>query len=347
MTPIAPKVVDVSHYESLSGNGWQDVRRSGIIGAICKSSEGNTVIDDRYEGFVAGARAAGLLTGAYHFLRPGDMSREADFFLRCARPDDKTLISCDYEVASVSAGDARQFIEHVEAKIGRKVVLYSGNTIKEKLGDRVDPWWAARRLWLAQYSAKWIVQRSWTAPWLWQFTGDGIGRSPHTVPGLHASGGLDISSYAGTDEQLRLEWVNDATHAPVPVTPPPIVTSAGLPAVRHEGIIATEEGERQTSAYGGMVDVNAPGCALPARFRGERPRVRVVYRGAEAVVPIVDIGPHFTDNPYWQDLDRPRAEGTRGSNRAGIDLTTATMAALDVPGRENQRTITLDYWEFA
>jgi GH25 family lysozyme M1 (1,4-beta-N-acetylmuramidase) len=83
-------------------------------------------------------------------------------------------VSLDYEVASVAQEAAQEFILHVEDKIGRKVVLYSGNTIKEALGNTVVQFWAERRLWLAMYAKKWIVQASWTAPWLWQFTGDGL-----------------------------------------------------------------------------------------------------------------------------------------------------------------------------
>lgn len=344
---INPKVVDVSHYETVQQDGWQQVRKAGIVAAICKSSEGMSVVDSKYPGFVAGARAAGLLTGAYHFLRPGDMQKQAEFFLRCAKPDDKTLISADYEVAGITASQAREFIEHLEANLGRKVVLYSGDTIKDKLGDQVNPFWAARRLWLAQYSSKWIVQRSWTAPWLWQFTGDGLGPQPHTIPGLHAAGGLDISSYDGTDDQLRSDWVSDAHHDPVPVTPPPVITDADLGAMKFHGIIATEEGEAQRSSYGGQVNIHALGCALPAHLPTPRKRVHLVYRGNEVTVPVVDVGPHYTDDPYFARGDRPRAEKVRSSNRAGIDLTTKTMDALKVPGAPNSRTITLDYWEFA
>jgi hypothetical protein len=83
-------------------------------------------------------------------------------------PTDQTLLSLDYEVDGVEAAQAQEFILHVESKVWRKVVLYSGNTIKESWATKINPFWAGRRLWLAQYSNKWLVQRSWHEPWLWQ-----------------------------------------------------------------------------------------------------------------------------------------------------------------------------------
>jgi GH25 family lysozyme M1 (1,4-beta-N-acetylmuramidase) len=346
---INPKVIDVSHYDAVVGDGFQAVRRAGIVGVIQKSSEGTARVDDRYADRVPKILAAGLLNGAYHFIRPSsNMEAQADFFLRCARPTDSTLISLDYEVGNVEPLECQEFILHVESKIGRKVVLYSGNTIKEKLGDRFVPFWSERRLWLAQYASKWTVQRSWKAPWLWQFTGDGIGPKPHSVPGISIDGGLDISSYEASDEQLRAEWANDVTHEPA--TPPPAIDPAPQPTTPSmKLIIATEFGgpsEHQRSAYGGWVDDNALGVSLPAAFPGARPLVRLVWQGKAVIAPIVDKGPWYTDDPYWKTAQRPRAERLRHGNQAGIDLTPATMDALRAPGPREQRTIKLDYWEF-
>lgn len=86
------------------------------------------------------AKEAGLLWGAYHFIRPVDVSAQVELFLRSAQPDNDTLLALDYEVDSVSLDEAREFIEGIERKVGRSVVVYSGNTIKEKLGNKVDPW---------------------------------------------------------------------------------------------------------------------------------------------------------------------------------------------------------------
>ncbi len=203
---INPKVIDISHYDRLVGGGFQDVRKAGIIGVIHKSSEGIGIVDHPYSARRPLAKEAGLLWGAYHFIRPGDMISQAEFFLIAAQPDDHTLVSLDFEVDNVSVDECKQFAEHCELRIGRKIVLYTGHTIKEDLGNKIDAWWGARRLWLAQYTTKPVVQKSWKKYWLWQYTGDGLGPTPHNIRGIQIDGGLDISHYDGTDEQLIKEW---------------------------------------------------------------------------------------------------------------------------------------------
>lgn len=217
---INPKVIDISHYDRIVGRGFVDVRASGIVSVIHKASEGTGVIDSPYAARRADAVAAGLLWGAYHFMRPGHVQQQVDLFLRVAQPDDDTLLALDYEIGAVTLSDARIFVEQVEAKTSRSVVVYSGNTIKEALGSRVDPFWGARRLWLAQYASAPQVQRSWQKPWLWQFTGDGSGPKPHQVPGIEIEGGLDISSWDGTDDELRAQWSGYVEKGD-PVYPPP------------------------------------------------------------------------------------------------------------------------------
>ncbi len=143
---INPKVIDISHFDRVAPNGFQQARAFGILGCIHKASEGTSIIDTPYAQRRPLAKDAGLLWGAYHFIRPVDVSAQVELFLRVAQPDNDTLLALDYEVDAVSLDQAREFIEQVERKVGRSVVVYSGNTIKEKLGDRVDPWWGARRL---------------------------------------------------------------------------------------------------------------------------------------------------------------------------------------------------------
>lgn len=111
-------------------------------------------------------------------------------------------------------------------------------------------------------------------------------------------------------------------------------------------ITATMFGGGEPSAYGGAVDDNIPGCALPYRFRGERPIVRVTNRanGKSVDCRIVDLGPWNIDDPYWIAGARPQAESgfdlgqvtggvPRKTNGAGIDLTFAAAAAIGIDGK--------------
>lgn len=131
------------------------------------------------------------------------------------------------------------------------------------------------------------------------------------------------------------------------VTSPPAGAAPATPAADgvQTNIIATYFGGQQ-SAYGPPINDNSPGVALPFRFTGTRPRVRVtgVKSGVSVDCDIVDIGPWNINDPYWQTGTRPQAESgmdlgqvsqgvPRRTNGAGIDLTLAAATAVGVDGK--------------
>jgi uncharacterized protein (TIGR02594 family) len=141
------------------------------------------------------------------------------------------------------------------------------------------------------------------------------------------------------------------TGSPVNVQVPPdgAPAAAPMPAAspgRQTNITATMFGGPK-SAYGGPIDDNRPGCALPHRFVGERPQVKVTAKrsGVSIVCDIVDVGPWNINDPYWTTGARPQAETRtdmtgRHTNGAGIDLTLAAAKALQIDGKG------LVDWEF-
>jgi N-acetylmuramoyl-L-alanine amidase len=101
------------------------------------------------------------------------------------------------------------------------------------------------------------------------------------------------------------------------------------------------ESDYNTSAYDEDVVLNDSDLyvALPDRFEGDRPAVRIINRvtGITADASIEDVGPWNTDDPYWETATRPQAEsGTdmtgRKTNGAGIDLSPALARALGIDG---------------
>lgn len=117
----------------------------------------------------------------------------------------------------MSVQQAVQFLRLLEQKTGRKGAIYSGNRLKEHIGrlnanDRA--YVAQHRLWLCQYGPHAVLPIGFTQWWLWQFTGDGVGPQPHTVPGIIAgNGGLDLNAYQGDKEKLASEWAPGAVAA--------------------------------------------------------------------------------------------------------------------------------------
>jgi lysozyme len=206
---INPMVVDLYHGDMVSS--FHAAFQFGIRGVIHKATEGLTDTDHAYANRRAGAHDAGLLWGAYHFMRPGDPVAQADHFVDTAEPDPDTLLALDHEDSKVPLANAIKFMMTVEARVGRKVVLYSGFLIKSQAGALMPPGGRAylkdRRLWLAHYSATPAWPLMWRAPWLWQFTGDGVGPPPHTIPGL--GHGMDVNSFAGTADELAAQWAGE------------------------------------------------------------------------------------------------------------------------------------------
>jgi GH25 family lysozyme M1 (1,4-beta-N-acetylmuramidase) len=79
--------IDVSHFQHAID--WTQVAASGVRFAFVKASEGTGYVDPMYATNQAGAMAAGITVGAYHFARPdlhpSDPIPEADHFVDTAQ----------------------------------------------------------------------------------------------------------------------------------------------------------------------------------------------------------------------------------------------------------------------
>lgn len=202
---ITPTVVDLSHYDNVTD--WDAVKAFGIQGVINKATEGPGMTDKTFAIRRGPATARDILYGAYHFMRPGDVSAQVDHFLGVTNSssDDTLLLALDHEDPKVPLSNAKAFMQEVHDQIGRYPILYSGFLIKQQLGTTIDPFWAGIKLWLSHYNANPTWPKCWSSPWLWQFTGDGVGPAPHNVPGITIGGrGIDINSYNGSS--LAQEW---------------------------------------------------------------------------------------------------------------------------------------------
>jgi lysozyme len=223
---INPLVVDLSHW--ITSDDYPAVKKDGIYGVIFKATEGQTFKDDRYVDQQKAAKAAGLRWGAYHFADASNTDGQIKNFLSFASPDPDELFCLDWEDnpsgnGKMSVSQVKDWITQVETALGRPnaCVIYGGNTIKEALGDKVDPFFAARRLWLCQYGSTPVVPKCWPTYWLWQFTDGAYGPEPHSIDGI---GHCDINSYQGTPEQLLAEWASGSTQ-PAPSPPSPELAS--------------------------------------------------------------------------------------------------------------------------
>jgi lysozyme len=203
------KVIDMSHFNPPAD--FTKAKAGGVVGVIHKATQGTGFVDPMYGQRVGPAKAAGLLWGAYHFGTGDDVNAQVAKYLSVVNPGPDTLVALDFEQntvpgeTSMTLAQAKAFLQAVEAKIGRKAVLYGGAYMKEHLSGSSDPYFAAHRLWWAQYSNAPTLPPVWASYWLWQYSDGHHGLGPNDVPGI---GRPDVDSYEGTDAQLAAEWAS-------------------------------------------------------------------------------------------------------------------------------------------
>ena len=203
--------IDVSHWQGTIN--WTKVAAASKKFAIIKATDGQVqtsgslYVDPLYATNHAGAKTAGLWTGAYHFARPdataNDAIHEADWFAAHTGLGAGDLIpALDLEVSgglSVTALQAwvKAFLDEVTAKIGMRPMIYTSPSFWGKyMGNTTTLADAGyKTLWVAHWgvTSPTVPANNWGGHgWtFWQYTSDG------TVNGI--SGRVDLDRYNGAD----------------------------------------------------------------------------------------------------------------------------------------------------
>jgi lysozyme len=177
--------------------------------------------DRKYSERKIEAKKRGYKWGAYHFGKPGDPIKQADFFLDTVKPDKDDLIALDLESADatkhMSFEDARAFIKRIEEKVGRYPLVYANNVVTRAIAEQYgnDDVFAKTHLWYARFKSAVtdFPSGTWKTYTLWQFSSelncDPSNRSVclYTVPGTEYD--MDVDVFNGTIEELRLKWPLD------------------------------------------------------------------------------------------------------------------------------------------
>lgn len=159
--------------------------------------------------------------GAYHFGKPGDPIKQADFFLDTVKPAADELIALDLESVDatkhMSFDEARVFIKRIKEKTGRYPVIYANNVVTKAISEQfvVDDVFAKTHLWYARFKKNVtdFPQGTWETYTLWQFsseincTAENRLACLYTVPGTEYD--MDVDVYNGTIEELRSKWPFD------------------------------------------------------------------------------------------------------------------------------------------
>lgn len=204
--------IDVSAYQGRID--WPRVARQQVRFAFIKASEGGSMRDARFRRNWREARAAGILSGAYHYFQPNrDGGQQAALFIATVplRPGDLPPVldvePPKFHDVSELRREIRQWLTAVEAHYKVRPILYSNYTFyRHYLAGHFDDY----PLWLAHYEVarpalaaeRWII---------WQHSDEAY------VPGIR--GTVDFNVFQGS--YAALQALQIAPPAPQPIAPAP------------------------------------------------------------------------------------------------------------------------------
>lgn len=208
--------IDVARYQGEPD--WGAVRNAGYAFSYIKATEGIGYVSPTLDSQLAGARAAGMVTGLYHYARPDTNSPQqdaADFAAQLARLDSSApgnlppCLDIEVEGGDLSAW-VKGFVDALRGHTGRhEIMVYaSASWFADKLGTDawVDP---GVFLWVAHYgrepgSPGYLTDRVV----LHQHASDG------RVPGIAGNTDLNVSL-------VDLPTLTGGGAPPPPPPPPP------------------------------------------------------------------------------------------------------------------------------
>jgi len=204
-----PIVVDLSHYQPTPD--WQKLKAAGVVGVILKCTDGAGYVDPTFASRYDAAIAAGLAVSTYHFLRPGNIQTQMNFYLNTLKPRNGERLCLDHEDAGVTLKELEQAVAYLQTDSRDiQVTVYSGHLIKDQLRDGYSDVLAMTSLWIAQYTSanapSWPIG-TWPDWTLWQYT------DKATVSGI--SGPVDGNKFNGSAENCG-KWLGPATSGPAP-----------------------------------------------------------------------------------------------------------------------------------
>ncbi|MCP3778823.1 GH25 family lysozyme [Paenibacillus sp. MZ03-122A] len=204
--------IDVSRYQGKID--WKAVKADGISFAFIKASQGQRYVDPTFITNAKGAKEAGVLLGAYHFLDATNVDAakaEAKHFADVLDQVGgvKTLdlpAVMDYEnnpgnlSKTLISAVALAFLLELERLTGRKPIIYTGNAFAANFNASLGSY----PLWIARYSDTRVP--SDTVTWkrwdIWQYSDSG------KVAGIR--GNVDMNEYNGTADELRTRFTKQA-----------------------------------------------------------------------------------------------------------------------------------------
>lgn len=164
------KGIDVSHYQNDRGPiDWRKLADQGYTFAMIKLTEGQSYIDPEHAKNIAGAKAAGLSVGGYHFARFQTAlaaKEEADHFRSVAIHFDLDYVILDIEHPEAAGNltyEASVFMDAI-SDLGQPLLYSYPAWIRSHFSEEITKY----PLWIAHYGVKEPDIHPWTEWQVWQ-----------------------------------------------------------------------------------------------------------------------------------------------------------------------------------
>ena len=223
-TTVAPAPGVYTGIEDYGGMDHVDLAAryaAGCRAVFLKATEGRTFTDHAFAARLATlAGLPGMLRGAYHFLRPGDVPAQATHFLGTVRAacavagidfaSVRLMVDDEPEGTQATTEDARAFVAAVHAATGRWPLYYCGQSKgRARWSDPADPIGQCD-LFMARYSSgdpwTWAVPAPWTHATLIQYS-DGSEEYRPTDHATYPVSHCDRSCWRGDLASLTAWWL--------------------------------------------------------------------------------------------------------------------------------------------
>lgn len=211
--PVLTEGIDVSLYQGAID--WARVKTQKSF-AFIKATQGNSIVDPKFDANWTGAKAAGVQRGGYHYYKFGlDPITQADLFcskLAADRGELQPVVDVEDTTAPANQTQLKQFIDAVTAKLGVSLTIYTAAWFwnSARWGGAVT-WAKDYSLWVAHYGATTpALPTDWTTYKYWQYSNSG------NVSGI--SGNVDLNrlneAWQPSDEHFWASWPVGGGEAP-------------------------------------------------------------------------------------------------------------------------------------
>ncbi|MCA9517936.1 MAG: hypothetical protein KC635_23515 [Myxococcales bacterium] len=284
--------IDVSKWQGTIN--WASVKAAGVKFAIIRVSDGTTYLDEKFVTNWNGAKAQGILRGAYQFFRSNqDPTAQANVLISKLQqygvgeiPPVIDVETTDGVSASTRASRIGTWLARVQSQLGKKAIIYTGSYFWESNVNSAA--YTSHPLWVAHWTTGCpSIPHQWSNWTFHQYSDHG------SVGGI--SGAVDLNRFNGTLAQLQ------ALGGPAPATAPKISINV-----------------RTTPPSGQTADFRPEGSSAGVMdlYEGQTYTADVIVKndGAAAVATNVKVGVWF-ESPYMTPLsytiysDYPHKDG--------------------------------------